>query len=81
MPAIALTDTQIETMRLVAQGHSNAEIARQRVVTERAVEMSLYRIVRNLGYNADASQNTRALIVREYYELTGNGNARHTTAT
>ena len=78
LPAVALTDTQIETIRLVAQGLSNAEIARQRVVTERAVEMSLYRIARNLGYAGDATQNTRALIVRTYYEMTGSGNARDT---
>lgn len=81
LPAVALTDTQIETMRLVAQGLSNAEIARQRVVTERAVEMSIYRIARNLGYSADATQNTRALIVRAYYEMTGSGSARDAATT
>ncbi|MGI9187392.1 MAG: response regulator [Gaiellales bacterium] len=81
LPAVALTDTQIETMRLVAQGLSNAAIARQRVVTERAVEMSLYRIARNLGYSGDATQNTRALIVRAYYAMTGSGNARDKTPT
>ena len=81
LPAVELTDTQIETMRLVAQGLSNAEIARQRVVTERAVEMSIYRIARNLGYSADATQNTRALIVRAYYEMTGSGSARDAATT
>ena len=81
VPAVELTDTQIETMRLVAQGLSNAEIARQRVVTERAVEMSIYRIARNLGYSADATQNTRALIVRAYYEMTGSGSARDAATT
>ena len=81
VPAVELTDTQIETMRLVAQGLSNAEIARQRVVTERAVEMSIYRIARNLGHSADATQNTRALIVRAYYEMTGSGSARDAAAT
>ena len=81
VPAVELTDTQIETMRLVAQGLSNAEIARQRVVTERAVEMSIYRIARNLGYSTDATQNTRALIVRAYYEMTGSGSARDAATT
>ena len=79
IPAVGLTDTQVETMRLVAQGLSNAEIARQRVVTERAVEMSLYRIARNLGYSGDATQNTRALIIRAYYEMTHSSHA-HSTA-
>ena len=75
-----LTDLQIETMRLIADGLSNAEIARQRVVTERAVEMSIRRIVRSLGYTSDSSLNTRALIIRAYYEMTGSGNARQTAA-
>ncbi len=72
-----LTDTQIETMRLVAQGLSNAEIARQRVVTEGAVEVSLRRIARNLGYSNDSTQNVRALIVRAYFELAGATGAQH----
>jgi DNA-binding NarL/FixJ family response regulator len=75
LPAVALTDLQIETMRLIAQGLSNAEIARQRVVTERAVEMSIGRIVRSLGYTNDSSLNTRALIIRAYFELTGSSSA------
>ena len=76
LPAVDLTDTQVETMRLVAQGLSNAEIARQRVVTERAVEQSINRIGRSLGVGGDSALNTRARIVRAYYELTGSGSAR-----
>jgi DNA-binding NarL/FixJ family response regulator len=72
-----LTDTQMETMRLVAQGLSNAEIARQRVVTEGAVEVSLRRIARNLGYSNDSTQNVRALIVRAYFEMAGASGAHH----
>jgi DNA-binding NarL/FixJ family response regulator len=74
---VNLTDTQVETMRLVAQGLSNAEIARQRVVTEGAVEVSLRRIARNLGYSSDSTQNVRALIVRAYFELSGATGAQH----
>jgi DNA-binding NarL/FixJ family response regulator len=74
---VNLTDTQIETMRLVAQGLSNSEIARQRVVTEGAVEVSLRRIARNLGYSNDSTQNVRALIVRTYFELSGATGAQH----
>ena len=76
-PEVNLTDTQIETMRLVAQGLSNAEIARQRVVTEGAVEVSLRRIARNLGYSNDSTQNVRALIVRAYFEMAGASGAQH----
>jgi len=75
--AVNLTDTQMETMRLVAQGLSNSEIARQRVVTEGAIEVSLRRIARNLGYSNDSTQNVRALIVRAYFELSGATGAQH----
>jgi len=81
VPAVDLTDMQIETMRLIAQGLNNAEIARQRVVTERAVEQSINRIVRSLGYGNDSSLNRRALIIRAYYELTGSGNAPNATSS
>jgi len=78
--AVALTDIQIETMRLVAQGLTNAEIARQRVVTERAVEKSLSRIAQSLGHEGDATKNPRALIVRAYYEMAGAGSASDTSS-
>ena len=77
LPALRLTDTQVETMRLVAQGLSNAEIARLRVVSERAVEQTVNRIARSLGCGNDSSVNSRAQIVRAYYELTGSGSARN----
>ena len=77
---VALTDTQIETMRLVAQGLTNAEIARQRVVTERAVEKALSRIAQALGHEGDATRNPRALIVRAYYEMAGAGSASDTSS-
>lgn len=76
---VALTDTQIETMRLVAKGLTNTEIARQRVVTERAVEKSISRIAQSLGHEADATRNPRALIVRAYYEMAGAGSASDTS--
>ncbi|MGI9188028.1 MAG: response regulator transcription factor, partial [Gaiellales bacterium] len=75
---LPLTDTQIETMRLVAQGHSNAEIARQRFVSEGAVSVSLRRIARTLGYGGNSTVNVRAQIVRAYYELAGASGAHDT---
>lgn len=81
LPAVDLTDTQVETMRLVAQGLSNAEIARLRVVSERAVEQTVNRIARSLGCGNDSSVNSRAQIVRAYYELTGSGGARNSLSS
>ena len=68
-------------MRLVAQGLSNAEIARLRVVSERAVEQTVNRIARSLGCGNDSSVNSRAQIVRAYYELTGSGGARNSLSS
>lgn len=66
-----LTDTQAETLRLVARGHSNrAKIARIRVVTERAVERSTSRLLRqfsNIASNADVSP--RILLAAAYWRL------------
>ncbi|MGI9187190.1 MAG: response regulator transcription factor [Gaiellales bacterium] len=71
LPEVELTDGQIETMRLVAQGLTNAEIARQRVVAERTVEKSIQRIAQALGSTGDSTTNTRVLLVRAYFELAG----------
>jgi DNA-binding NarL/FixJ family response regulator len=69
--ATALTNNQLDTMRLVAQGMTNAEIARTRNVTESAVERTLNRLANQLGVTADRSLNTRVQITRAYYALAG----------
>ena len=71
LPEVELTDGQIETMRLVAQGLTNGEIARQRVVSERTVEKSIQRIAQVLGSTGDSTTNTRVLLVRAYFQLAG----------
>lgn len=68
---IDLTDSQVETMRLVAEGLSNAEIAERRCVTVGAVEVAISRIARALGIQHDRAHNQRVMITREYYRLTG----------
>ena len=77
LPEVQLTDGQIETMQLVAQGLSNAEIARQRFVTERTVEKSIQRITQALDITSDSTTNTRVLLVRAYFQLAGSKSARH----
>ena len=77
LPEVQLTDGQIETMQLVAQGLSNAEIARQRFVTERTVEKSIQRITQALDITSDSTTNTRVLLVRAYFQLAGSQSARH----
>jgi len=76
LPEVELTDGQIETIRLVAQGLTNGEIARQRVVSERTVEKSIQRIAQVLGSTGDSTTNTRVLLVRAYFELAGGKGAQ-----
>jgi DNA-binding NarL/FixJ family response regulator len=66
-----LTEVQIEVMRLVAEGHSNGAIARERVVTEGAIEKLVHRTARQLGITSTSDQNLRVQITRAYLNLTG----------
>ena len=65
------TDTQIEILRLVASGFSNAEIARIRVVEEKSVEQAISRTARKLGVGSSSAQNQRVELARAYYRLIG----------
>ena len=76
-----LTDTQIETMRLVALGLSNAEIAERRFVTEKSVAVTVSRILKQLGLEADRSRNPRVEIARTYYAMAGSGASASTRPT
>lgn len=67
---VRFTDTQIETMRMVAEGLTNADIARRRVVTEKSVEVTITRILRALD-TGDQDLNPRVRITRAYYALAG----------
>lgn len=64
---LTLTAVQIETLRLLALGSSNAEIAKIRVVTEKAVEHTITRILQSLSIASNPSHNARVLLSREYY--------------
>ena len=69
--AAGLTEVQIEVMRLVAEGYSNVAIARERVVTEGAIEKLVHRTARQLGIASTTDQNLRVQITRAYLNLTG----------
>lgn len=66
-----LTDLQIETLRLVAAGYSNSEIAKRRFVTEQTVEKTIARASKVLGLGANQEQNQRVRIARLFLEETG----------
>ena len=72
-PAVGrkLSDNQVEVMRLVAEGFSNAEIARRRQLTDAAVEKAIARLIKQLDLAPGRSDNARVLITRAYYALIG----------
>ena len=73
---VTLSDAQIDIMRLVAAGHSNAEIARQRSLTVPAVEKAIARLIKQLDLHASPDTNQRVAIAQAYFRLTGAVSAR-----
>ena len=66
-----LTDTQIATLRLVANGLTNAEIGRIRFVSEKAVEQIVSRIAQVLNVQPEQGKNIRVQLVGEYLRWIG----------
>ena len=63
-PLAKLTDVQMETLSLLALGHSNKEIARIRGITEESVAISLNRISKALGVPSHMDRNQRVHLAR-----------------
>jgi len=80
LPRSRFTDTQLETMRLIAEGRTNAEIAEQRVVAEKTIEITISRILRIINEMDHGTGNPRVRITRAYYALTGADAIRRPTA-
>lgn len=70
-PTLSFTDVQLETMRLLAAGHSNSEIAKKRFVSEKTVEKSIKLIAEQMGLAPAPTTNLRVAIARTYLRLTG----------
>lgn len=64
--SLALSDSQIEILRLVAAGHTNGEIAKRRSLTEDAVNKAVSRLVKQLHLPVSDSSNTRVMLTRAY---------------
>lgn len=67
------TDTQIETIRLVALGYSNTEIAKLRHITPGSVENSVSRLAKTLGLDKDMTKNQRVHIAKVFFKSVGSG--------
>lgn len=66
-----MSDSQIETLRLVAQGLSNSEIAKSRFITERSVELAISRLSKRLGLVSAPDSNHRIRLARIYFRSIG----------
>jgi DNA-binding NarL/FixJ family response regulator len=67
-PLEELTPREREVLGLMAEGRSNAAIAEQLVVTERAVEKHVTSIFSKLGLTASAEDHRRVLAVLRFLE-------------
>jgi DNA-binding NarL/FixJ family response regulator len=70
-PRSPLTEAQADTLRLLAAGLSNSEIARVRVVTEATVEKTIARTAQALGIAYEEGVNQRVALARTYFTLIG----------
>lgn len=68
---VPLSDAQIETLRLLAYGLSNDQIAEARFVSRKSVEQTIRRIADALGVGKETGNNLRVALAREYFRLTG----------
>lgn len=66
-----LTDVQVQTLRLVADGLTNAHIGRVRYVSEKSVEQIISRVAQEFNIQQDHNKNMRVQLVNEYYKWLG----------
>ncbi len=67
----ALSDKQIEIMKAIADGLTTSEIAKQRGISEQAIEKTISRICANLEIPKSADKNQRVQIVRAFFHGAG----------
>jgi DNA-binding NarL/FixJ family response regulator len=70
-PFAGLTRGQVEMLRLVADGRTNAEIAERRGITLRAAEKAVTRAFTSLGITEATEGNPRVVAVRRFFEGAG----------
>lgn len=68
---VPLTNTQMEILRMVADGLTNAEIAERRGVSERSVQTAVSRILASAQIESEPGVNPRVQLVKYYLSLGG----------
>ena len=69
--SVHLTDAQVQTLRLVADGFTNAQIGRVRYTSEKAVEQIISRVAQEFNIQPDRNRNMRVQLVNEYSRWIG----------
>lgn len=75
-PLANLTTNQLEVVRMIAAGLTNAEIASRRGTNQRAVERMIYRLFAQLGIANDQTRNPRVVVTNLYTQAFGYPPAR-----
>ena len=73
-PLSKLTKTQIQVLRLIAEGKTNRQIADFRDTSIEAVEALVARMMRSLDLPVHSDQNLRVLAARKYFETFDSSN-------
>jgi len=71
----SLSASQVELLRLVAAGQTNAQIARAMWLSLPGVEKALGRLAQRLNIVDASAHNRRVLLVQEFYRRTGREHA------
>lgn len=66
-----LTNTQLEVLRLIAEGNSNQQIAALRGISAKSLEGTVSRLLKALNIPAGNDVNQRVLLARAYFEAAG----------
>jgi DNA-binding NarL/FixJ family response regulator len=75
-PFAKLTTKQIEVLKLMAQGNSNAQIATARGTSLKATEDAIRRACAAIGIDGSTEGNTRARAVAKYISVVGMQSAK-----
>ncbi|HEY7042385.1 MAG TPA: response regulator transcription factor [Nocardioidaceae bacterium] len=75
-PLSQLTERELEVLQLMATGRTNAVLAKELFMSERAVEKHVSAVFQKLGLADERETNRRVMAVLTYLEATGGASSR-----